>query len=110
MPNLLAMALATASTIAVAVSMVFVKKATRKNLSKMLFDKMFIAGGMLFVAGIVLIILALKLEALSVVFPVGSLTYVWVMLLSAKFLEERINKWKIFALFFIVIGMLLTIF
>lgn len=110
MPDLLAIGLAILSTLVASSAMILLKKASGKELRKLHFDFHFLGGGFLFVVAVILIILALKLEALSVVFPVTALTYVWVMLLSHQFLAEKINKWKVVAVVLIISGMLLAIF
>lgn len=37
---------------------------------------------------------ALKNADLAIVFPINSLTFVWVIMLSIKFLGEQMNKYK----------------
>ena len=106
MADLLAVLLAGASTVVASVGMLLFKLAAKhKNLLNM----QFIAGGFLFAFGTILMILALKLEELSVLFPITSLTYIWVMLLSSKFLGEKINNWKIASVFLIILGITLAV-
>lgn len=40
----------------------------------------------------------------SLVVPLGSLTYIWTMLLSWRFLGERISKQKILGIGLILVG------
>jgi uncharacterized membrane protein len=40
----------------------------------------------------------------SVVLPMGGISYVWVLMLSHKFLGEKINAYKITGIIFIVSG------
>ncbi|MBI2664008.1 EamA family transporter [Candidatus Woesearchaeota archaeon] len=47
---------------------------------------------------------ALKNADLAIVFPINALTYVWVALLSQKFLGERMNRFKWLGIAAIVIG------
>jgi len=47
---------------------------------------------------------ALKNVDLAIVFPINALTFVWVSLLSVKFLGERMNKYKWLGIAGIVIG------
>ncbi|MBI2578463.1 MAG: EamA family transporter [Candidatus Aenigmarchaeota archaeon] len=96
-----AVLLAASSTIAAAVGMLFFKLAAKQQ---KLLSPQFIAGGILFVLGTVLMILALQKEELSLLFPITSLTYIWVMLLSWKFLGEKINRWKVASVVFIILG------
>lgn len=64
-------------------------------------------GLFLFVIGASLVIVALKFDELSAVFPIASLTYVWAVFLSSKFLGEKIKTWKIVGLLFVVAGVIL---
>ncbi len=106
MPDLTAIFLVTASTIAASFGMVLFKLASKEEIKKLIFNKFFVFGGFLFVFGSILFILALKVEKLSVLFPLTSLTYIWVTLLSNYLLKEKINKWKIASVILIVIGIL----
>lgn len=47
---------------------------------------------------------ALNIEQLSIVYPFVSLTYVWTVMLSVKYLQERMNLWKYIGLVLILIG------
>lgn len=106
MADLLAVLLAGASTIVASIGMLLFKLAAKQ---KKLLNMQFITGGFLFVFGTILMILALKLEELSLLFPITSLTYIWVMLLSSKFLGEKINNWKIASVFLIILGITLVV-
>jgi len=61
--------------------------------------------GLLFYAiGTVLFIPALKGGELSVLYPFVALVYVWVSLLSMKFLGEKMNKFKWIGIALIIFG------
>ena len=47
---------------------------------------------------------ALNFGELSIIYPLVSLTYVWVVLLSHFKLHETLNKFKILGVFLIVLG------
>ncbi len=66
-----------------------------------------ILGLILCGAGSLLLIIALKFGDLSVIYPVVSLTFVWVMFISVWVLGEQINNFKIGAIIFIVFGVIL---
>jgi drug/metabolite transporter (DMT)-like permease len=51
-----------------------------------------------------LYIIALRGGQLSVLYPLVSLNYVWVALLSARFLQERFNLLKVVGLVMVVVG------
>ena len=56
----------------------------------------------------VFFIYALRLGELSVVYPLTSLSYILITILSALILKERINIYKIFGILFIVGGVVLV--
>jgi len=62
------------------------------------------AGYSLYGISTVLLVLALKDGELSILYPVISLTYVWVMLLSLVFFKESMNLYKLLGLVIIVTG------
>ncbi len=77
---------------------ILLKKASGKKLSqfKALITNYHLFGGVLLYAlGTLLFIFALRGGELSVLYPFVSLNYVWVCILSMKFLGERMNwqKW-----------------
>ena len=57
--------------------------------------------------GILLFIPALKWGELMVLYPLASTTYIWVTLLSMKFLKEKVTKWKWFGISMIIVGIIL---
>jgi len=61
-------------------------------------------GGGLYVTAAVLNIYLLRFLDYSVVLPLTSLTYIWTMLISNRYLGERITKRKIFGTFMIIGG------
>lgn len=104
MADVFAVALGIASTVVSAIGILFLKLASRFGLMKMVFRRHFILGGVLFLLSGFFMILALKTEELSLLFPVTSLTYIWVTLLSRAYLKEDVNKWKIYGVALIVLG------
>lgn len=69
--------------------------------SKLLF---FLFGCFLYGLSSVLNILALRHAPYTVVFPLTSITYIWTFLLSYFYLKERLNRYKIMGLLFILLG------
>jgi drug/metabolite transporter (DMT)-like permease len=63
-------------------------------------------GGALYFIGALLNILLLKKLPYSVVFPLTSITYIWTLFISYKFLQEKITKKKILGIIMIAIGCL----
>ena len=86
---------------------ILLKKASSKRLSKIseLSTNYSLFGGVaLYALGTLLFIPALKGGDLSVLYPFVALSYVWVSLLSVKFLGERMNKFKWAGIALIIIG------
>ena len=66
-----------------------------------------VAGYSLYGVSAALLVLALRDGELSILYPVISLTYVWVTLLSFTILHETINVFKILGVSVIVLGVAL---
>jgi multidrug transporter EmrE-like cation transporter len=52
----------------------------------------------------IVFILALRGHELTVLYPIASLNYVWVSLLSMKLLKEKMNAYKWLGILLIIIG------
>lgn len=86
---------------------IFVKKGSKKfklRFKALLTNYEFIIGIFFYAVGTVLFIPALRGGDLSVLYPIVSLTYVWVSLLSIKMLNEKMNRLKWLGIIFIIIG------
>jgi drug/metabolite transporter (DMT)-like permease len=86
---------------------ILLKRASAKRLSQLkalLVNYDLFAGVFLYVAGTVLFILALRGGELSVLYPFVSVTYIWVCLLSMKFLGEKMNLLKWGGVALIILG------
>src|SRR3989338_429122 len=86
---------------------ILLKKASAKRLSRLssLITNYHLFGGVaLYAIGTLLFIPALKGGDLSVLYPFVALAYVWVSLLSVKFLGEKMNKFKWIGIALIIIG------
>ena len=70
----------------------------------MISNPFLVAGYSLYGLSTLLLILALRDGELSILYPVISLTYVWVTLLSFLFFKERVNTWKLAGVGIIVAG------
>ncbi|MDK2908365.1 MAG: hypothetical protein PWQ87_823 [Candidatus Woesearchaeota archaeon] len=77
------------------------------NPFKLIKNKMFISGVLLYLLSTALFIPALKGNELSIIYPLTALSYVWVVFLSALFLKERINYKKIFGIGMIITGVVI---
>ena len=86
---------------------ILLKKASAKKLSKLssLATNYHLFGGVaLYAIGTMMFIPALKGGDLSVLYPLVSVAYIWVSLLSVKFLGEKMNKLKWLGIALIIIG------
>jgi multidrug transporter EmrE-like cation transporter len=63
-----------------------------------------IGGLLLYGLNTVLMVLALRKGELSLLYPIISLNYVWVTIISAIFLKEEINAMKVGGLTLIIMG------
>ncbi len=70
----------------------------------MLSNPPLVAGYSLYAVSTVLLVLALRDGELSVLYPILSMTYVWVLLLSLLIFHESINLFKILGISVIVLG------
>ena len=94
-------------TLAGAFGPILLKKASAKSLSKLssLATNYNLFGGVgLYAIGTILFIPALKGGELSVLYPFVALSYIWVSLLSIKFLGEKMNKYKWIGIALIIMG------
>src|SRR3989344_7815309 len=86
---------------------ILLKKASAKKLSKisLLITNYNLFGGVaLYAIATIMFIPALKGGELSVLYPFVALVYIWVSLLSVKFLGEKMNKLKWLGIASIIMG------
>lgn len=105
--QLWAIGLVTAATLIGAFGPILLKKASAKKLSKLsslATNYHLFSGVALYAVGTMLFIPALKGGDLSVLYPFVSVSYIWVSLLSVKFLGEKMNKFKWLGIALIIIG------
>ncbi len=89
---------------------ILLKKASAKKLStisSLIKNYYLFAGVSLYALGTILFIPALKGGDLSILYPFVSLSYIWVSLLSVRFLGEKMNKYKWIGVTFIIFGVTL---
>ena len=94
------------STVFGAYGSLFLKKGSSKDLRirYILKNHSLIWGIVLYGIATIFGLLALKFIDLSIAYPITSLSYVWVILLSKKYLNEKIKKLKVIGMFFIILG------
>lgn len=96
------------STILGAVGSYFFKKGS-KHISKKIssfFKLEIFTGVFLYALSTVLYVYLLKKYDLSLIYPLTSLGYIWVMLISKKYLNEKITLYKIISILLIITGVI----
>ena len=85
------------ATLIGAIGALFFKKVSNrmnKNILSLLKDKSLYLGVLLYGLSALIFVFGLKFGELSVLYPVVSLSYVWVVILSLIFLKEKMNDLK----------------
>jgi uncharacterized membrane protein len=86
----------------------FYIKFSPKFFSELFANHKLLLGIMFYAISTVCFVLALKRGELSVVYPLTSISYIFISLLSVRFLKERMNIYKIFGIVFIILGVTLV--
>lgn len=87
----------------------FLKKGSEDfsiNVLKLIKNYYLILGVFFYALGTILFIPALKGGELSILYPLVSLSYIWVMILSVKLLKEKMNKFKWIGILLVIIGVI----
>ena len=80
------------------------KSTTGGTIFSIVTNKYLYAGGFLYAITVLITIWLLKRLPFSVVVPLGSLCYIWTMIIAAVFLKEKINIGKIIGVALIFSG------
>ena len=108
MVSITALLLVTSGTLIGSCGALVLKKGMNKHsIWQSLFTYYFWGGFFLYGLSTIFYFLALRHEELSVVYPLVSTAYIWTMLLSIKFLGEKLNKWKVLSVCGIILGIIL---
>ncbi|MEM4711040.1 MAG: EamA family transporter [Candidatus Woesearchaeota archaeon] len=83
-------------------------EASIKNIILFIMNWKIIIGIILYGISSILFIIVLKMTDLSIAYPMTSMSYVFVTILSYKFLKEKINKYKIIGIILIITGVTLV--
>ena len=85
----------------------FLKRATAEDkVYKIFLSIYFYLGGFLYVTAVFFNIWLLQILPYAVILPVGSITYIWTMVISKKMLKEQITSRKILGICFIIGGVI----
>lgn len=112
MVNLLAVSLVVVSSIIGAFGGFIFKLASEKlrlNVFSILKNYKLILGFVLFGLSSAIYISALKMEALNILYPISSLTYIWSSIIAWKFLDEKLNMYKWTGIILIILGAILIV-
>jgi uncharacterized membrane protein len=93
-----------------AVGALYFKKASKKlefNIIKLLKIKELYLAVFLYLLSSAFFIYSLRFGELSILYPVSSAGYIWVTLLSIKYLKEKINMWKWMGVMVVILGVVL---
>ncbi len=107
MLKLIAIGLVIASSIIGAFASLLLKYGSKKfsrNLIVQMTNWPLIFGLGLYGFAACLFIVALQWGELSILYPLVSLTYIWVAIVSRVFLNEKMNKFKLLAILLIIAG------
>ncbi len=77
---------------------------THKKLVHVLTNYILLTGLFFYGLSSIIFVVALRGHELTVLYPIASLNYVWVNLLSMKYLNEKMNKYKWLGILLIIIG------
>lgn len=87
-----------------AVMFKFASKELEKGLSNFFKNIKLYIGIILYGISALIFVFALKFGDLSALYPVVALSYIWVSLLSIKFLNEKMTTYKWLGIILIIIG------
>ena len=99
------------ATVIGAYGALFLKKGAEKlhrSIHSLLCNWKIFLGILLYGISSIFFIIALKFEKLSILYPITSLGYVWIALLSNKYLKERHNVYKWVGISLIILGVTLV--
>lgn len=104
--SIISIALVIVATIIGAFGALYLKlgSATAKISFNVVKNSKLVLGFVLYGISSILFIAALRSGELSVLYPFVSFSYVWIALLSMKFLKEKMNLWKWAGIAAIVLG------
>lgn len=88
----------------------FFKKSTEIGLNRIIFSKYLYIGGFLYFISALINIVLLKYLSYMIVLPLASITYIWTLIISNKFLNEKITKNKKIGVCLIILGVILISF
>ncbi|MBN2052402.1 EamA family transporter [Candidatus Woesearchaeota archaeon] len=110
MLNLLVLGLIFVSSLLASFGSYNFKIASKKfslNLLAQLRNKRLFTGMILFFMSTIIYLMALRMQSLSIIYALSSMTYIMVAVISVKLLREKINKNKWIGIALIILGIIL---
>ena len=84
----------------------YTSRLANKNILNLLKNHFLYLGFFFYGISALIYVFALKFGDLATIYPIAGLNYVWVSLLSIKFLKEKMNDLKWLGIIMILIGIL----
>jgi len=112
MNELLAIGIMVVSTVCAALGQMGLKFGSmrlKKTITGVLRNYALLAGFFFYGLSTILTVIALRGNELSVLYPIASLNYVWVSFLSMKYLNEKMNAYKIAGILAIIMGVIIIV-
>lgn len=97
------------STIIGAFGALFLKKTSngiRDNFIGIFKEKKIYFGFLLYGISALIFVYALRFGDLSSLYPIAGLSYVWIAILSSRYLKEKMNNYKLLGMLMIIIGII----
>jgi drug/metabolite transporter (DMT)-like permease len=110
MSLLLSLAVMILSTLIGAIAALYLKKGSARfslHPIKLLKNKHIVIGGSLYVFGVMLYLFVLRELPLSVAYPLSSMQYIWITLISKRYLRERVDAWRWAGVSLILLGIII---
>ena len=86
---------------------IFVLLMTLAGVLSLLRVPSFYLGGALYCLGALMNVVLLRYMDYTVLYPMGAITYIWSLVISNRFLGERITKKKVLGVALICVGVVL---
>ena len=96
-------------TLAGSLGAFFFKKSTSDltNVFSLLRVPSFYLGGVLYCLAALMNVVLLRYMDYTIVYPMGAITYIWSLIISNRFLGEKITKKKVLGIALICVGVVL---
>ncbi len=95
------------ATVLGAVGALLLKKSSRGTLKQLFTHPELYGGGLLYAVSSLFFVYALRFAELSVLYPATALSYIWIALLSRRYLQEKIHPATMLGMGCIIIGIVL---